>query len=337
MKVFRTEPSDRPVLPDYPFTSHDFEISADDGTPLTVHYLDEGPRDGEAILCMHGQPSWSYLYRKMIPLLTNAGYRVIAPDLIGFGYSDKPAAVEDYTYSRHVEWMSEWLTGLDLKGLTLVCQDWGGLIGLRLVGRHPERFARLVIANTGLPDSSAVTDEVAQMLGDLYAQIPVPTAEMVIEQFMTGGPGAFLYWVKYATESPSFCVRDVFAVLSGYTDETVLKGYTAPFPTPDHEAGARAFPGLVPLLPKHKDERAKNDAAWKVLEAFDRPVLTAFTDDDPVTKGGEKAFQERIPGAKGRNHPTISGGGHFLQETRPEALCEAIVTFMRDTPRPQGA
>ncbi len=331
MKVLRTPDARFENLPDYPFAPHYLDVKAQDGTPLRMHYLDEGPKDGEVILCLHGQPSWSYLYRKMIPLLTAVGYRVLAPDLIGFGKSDKPAAIEDYSYSGHVDWLEQWLLALDHTGLTLVCQDWGGLLGLRLAALHPDRFARLVVANTGLPDSTAIKPEITQMLGMLYPQVPVPSAQVVGDAFRSGAPGAFLFWVKYAAEAPDFSVRDVFGLLSDISDAAILDGYEAPFPDETYLAGARRFPSLVPLLPQGADERAKNDDAWAVLEKFEKPVLTAFADDDPVTKGGEAAFQKRIPGAKGQAHTTISGGGHFLQEHKPEALSEAIITFMRAT------
>lgn len=332
MKVMRTPDARFENLPDYPFAPHYHNVTAPDGTPLRMHYLDEGPRDGEILLCLHGQPSWSYLYRKMIPLLTAAGYRVLAPDLIGFGKSDKPGSIEDYSYSGHAAWLEEWMLALDLTGLTLVCQDWGGLLGLRLAGMHPDRFKRLVVANTGLPDSRQLAPQMSEMLGMLYPQVPVPSASDVGDAFRSGAPGAFLFWVKYAAEAPDFAVRDVFGLLSDISDDAVLNGYAAPFPDETYLAGARRFPSLVPLLPNGAEERAKNDAAWAVLEKFEKPVLTAFADDDPVTKGGEAAFQTRIPGAKGQNHVTISGGGHFLQEHRPEAFSQAIITFMRANP-----
>jgi haloalkane dehalogenase len=332
MEFVRTPDARFEDISGYAFEPHYATIVADDGTPLRLHYLDEGPRDGEIVLCLHGQPSWSYLYRKMIPLLTAAGYRVLAPDLIGFGRSDKPTRPEDYSYAGHVGWLSQWLTILDLQRLTLVCQDWGGLLGLRLVGDFPERFARLVIANTGLPDSTAVPDGAAEFLGQMYPGVPVPTAAMVMEQFQSGSPAAFLYWVKYAGEATDFSVKDVFGILSGITDEAVLAGYQAPFPDATFLAGARRFPALVPLLPEARAERLANDAAWAVLEQFDRPVLTAFSDDDPVTRGGEVQFQTRIPGARGRQHVTIHGGGHFLQELQPEAFAGAIINFLRATP-----
>ncbi|WP_095012503.1 haloalkane dehalogenase [Tsuneonella mangrovi] len=330
MEFVRT-PDDRfENLSGYDFTPHYVDVAANDGTALRVHYLDEGPRDGPIVLCMHGQPSWSYLYRKMIPLLVDAGLRVIAPDLIGFGKSDKPTSTDDYTYQAHVDWMNQWFRTLDISDVTLVCQDWGGLIGLRVVADNVDRFARLVVANTGLPSSTTVSPELSQMLGSLYPGIPVPDAAMVRSQFEAGSPGAFLFWVKYAAECPDFSVRQVFEMLSGIEDEEILRGYTAPFPDDRYIAGARKFPSLVPLLPHQQSDREANDRAWKVLERFDRPVLTAFSDGDPVTKGGEAAFQQRIPGAQGVDHVTIEGGGHFLQEDCPGPLSRAIIAFIEN-------
>ncbi len=331
MDVLRTPDARFNSLSAYPFAPHYHEVSAADGTPLRLHFVDEGPRDGPLILCMHGQPSWSYLYRKMIPFLTGAGFRVVVPDLVGFGRSDKPAQMADYTYAAHVDWMEQWLTGVDLRDATLVCQDWGGLIGLRVVADHPDRFARLVIANTGLPDTELVPDEVSEMLGGFFPSVPVPDAPMVIQKFAEGAPEAFLYWVKYASEAPSFLVRDVFRILSNIEDEAVLDGYEAPFPDNSFAAGARAFPTLVPLLPHQKAEREANDRAWAVLEQFTRPVLTAFSDGDPVTRGGEKPFQERIPGARSVSHVTIKGAGHFLQEDQSQSFSEAIIRFMNES------
>ncbi len=330
MHVIKTPDHCFENLDGYDLAPHYFEVEAEDKSKLRVHYVDEGPRDGEIILCMHGQPSWSFLYRKMIPILTASGYRVLAPDLIGFGRSDKPTHVDSYTYRNHVDWMNQWLAGLDIQGANLVCQDWGGLIGLRMVANYPDRFARLVIANTGLPDSKAVSKELSEMMGKMYEQIPIPDAQMVREQFQEGSQLAFLYWVKYAQCSPEFSVRDVFQLLSNIKGESVLDGYAAPFPDDRYIAGARAFPTLVPLMPHHENDREDNDQAWEVLKKFDRPVLTAFSDRDPVTKGGETPFQKRIPGAKNVAHVTIENGGHFLQEDQPEALSNAIINFINN-------
>ncbi len=326
MKVLRTPDSRFENLAGYGFAPRYSEVRAADGTGLRMHHIDEGPRDGRILLCLHGQPSWSYLYRRMLPRLTAAGYRVIAPDLIGFGRSDKPSSTDDYTYAGHVDWLSQWLRQMDLSGLTLVCQDWGGLIGLRVAAEQIGRFDNLVIANTGLPGTAMISDEMSAFLGQMYPAVPVPDASMVREQFQSGGPGAFLYWVKYAAECPASSIRDVFGLLSGITDETVLDGYVAPFPDDTFMAGARRFPSLVPLLPHHKPDRLANDEAWKVLETFSGRVLLSFSDSDPVTRGGDALFKARLPGAES---VTIAGGGHFLQEDASEAFSDAIIAFMR--------
>ena len=274
-----------------------------DGTSLRIHYLDEGPRDAAPVLLLHGEPSWSYLYRKFVPPLTAAGHRVIAPDLIGFGKSDKPAARADYTYERHVAWMSDWLTALDLQGITLFCQDWGGLIGLRLVAAFRDRFARLVVANTGLPVGS-------------------------------GSSAGFDAWLAFSQNVPLFPVG---AIVNGGTTRELsadeIAAYDAPFPDERYKEGARQFPTLVPITPEHASV-AENRAAWTVLERFDKPVLTAFSDKDAVTAGGEKIFIERIPGARGQPHTIITGGGHFLQEDAPEQLSTLIDSFIRSTGAP---
>ena len=268
----------------------------------------------------------------MIEPVVAAGYRVIAPDLIGFGRSDKPVNREDYTYNRHVGWVrSLLLDHLDLRDITLICQDWGGLIGLRLAAIHPDRFSRLVIANTGLPSTTSVPDEVSEMLGGFWDKVPVPKVEEVMEQISSGAPGGFLYWVKYCAETPEFSVRDVFGMLMGI-EGPELDGYCAPFPGEAYLQGARKFPSSVPLLPHHKQDRLKNDEHWKVLEAFDKPVLTAFSDNDPVTRGGEVPFLKRIEGAQNVNHVTIKGAGHFLQDDGAKELSEAVIDFIAAHP-----
>ncbi len=305
MELLRT-PEDRfDNLADYPFAPHYLTVTDADGTDLRIHYLDEGPRDAPPILLMHGEPSWSYLYRKFVPDLVARGHRVIAPDLVGFGKSDKPTARSDYTYERHVAWMSAWLTALDLTDITLFCQDWGGLIGLRLVAAFPDRFARLVIANTGLPIGSGSSD-------------------------------GFNAWLAFSQNVPQFPVG--FIVNGGTSRELTpdeIAAYDAPFPDESYKEGAREFPKLVPITPEHASV-AENQAAWKVLERFDRPVLTAFSDQDAVTKGGEKVFIDRVPGAKGQPHTIIAGGGHFLQEDAPAELCALIDTFICSSQGPQS-
>ena len=298
MKVLRTPDERFSGLADYPFAPHYQTITDADGTALRLHYIDESPRDAAPVLLMHGEPSWSYLYRKFVPALTAKGHRVVAPDLIGFGKSDKPAARTDYTYERHVAWMLDWLTATNLTNITLFCQDWGGLIGLRLVAAFPDRFARLVIANTGLP------------IG-------------------TGWSEGFDAWLKFSQSVPDFPVG--FIVNGGTTRDLTpaeIAAYDAPFPDESYKEGARQFPTLVPVTPEHASV-AENIAAWKILSAFEKPVLTCFSDKDAVTHGGEKAIIDRIPGAKGQKHTIVAGGGHFLQEDAPEQLCTIIDDFIR--------
>lgn len=297
MKVLRTPDERFAALDGYPFAPHFRTVRDADGTDLRIHYLDEGPRDGAPVLLMHGEPSWSYLYRKIVTDLVGRGRRCIAPDLIGFGKSDKPAERTDYTYERHVDWMSQWLTGLDLKGITLFCQDWGGLIGLRLVAAFPERFAAVVVSNTGLPTGSGFSEGFNAWL-NFSQNVP----ELPIGFILNGG-----------------CVRDL--------TDAEKAAYEAPYPDESYKAGARQFPALVPITPEHASV-AENKAAWAVLERFDKPLLTAFSDSDAVTKGGEKAFQDRVPGARGQAHVTLKGG-HFVQEDSPAEIAALIDGLIR--------
>src|ERR1700676_10453 len=259
MEVLPT-PDDRfDGLPGYPFAPHYADLSDQDGGTLRVHYLDEGPADGAVVVLLHGEPSWSFLYRHMVPVLVDAGMRAVAPDLVGFGRSDKPTPRAEYTFARHVEWTRALLFDrLDLSGVTLVGQDWGGLIGLRLVGEHPDRFARVVAANTFLPTGDSP-------------------------------PGkAFMNWLKFSQEVEPFptgvivdagCVSDLAP--------EVIAAYDAPFPDSTYSEGARQFPTLVPITPDDPAS-APNRAAWAVLETFDKPFLTAFSDADPITAGAER-------------------------------------------------
>jgi len=300
MKVLRTPDHCFEGLPGFGFTPHYADLPDQDGGSLRVHYLDEGPADGPVVVLLHGEPSWSFLYRHMIPVLTEAGMRSIAPDLVGFGRSDKPTPRGEYTFARHVEWMRTLLFDeLDLSGVNLVCQDWGGLIGLRLVGEHPDRFARVVAANTFLPT------------GD------------------TSPGDAFFNWQRFSQEVEVFPTGFIvnFGCVTDLAPE-VRAAYDAPFPDESFKAGARAFPMLVPSSPDDPAHDA-NVAAWVGLAAFPRPFLTAFGDSDPITKGSDRALQERIAGAQGQPHTTIVGGGHFLQEDRGEDLARVVAAFVR--------
>jgi haloalkane dehalogenase len=304
MQVLRT-PDDRfRDLPGFPFEPRYVEVPSGDDGALRMAYIDEGPRgDGEVVLLLHGEPSWSFLYRKVIERIAAAGLRVVAPDLVGFGRSDKPAARTDYTYQRHVDWVKAFLSAMDLERVTLVCQDWGGLIGLRIVGEEPERFERVIAANTFLPT------------GDQ----PMPEAFFTWRQFSQSVPELPVGFIV-----KSGCARDVAP--------EVMAAYDAPFPDETYKAGARAFPMLVPASP---DDPASepNRRAWEVLKRFERPFLTAFGDSDPITRGADRFLQGLIPGAKGRPHTTLARAGHFLQEDDGGALGQVVADFVRQTPR----
>ena len=304
MDVLRTPDERFAGLPGYDFSPHYVEVPTGEGGTLRVHHLDEGPPDApETVLLMHGEPSWSYLYRTMVPVLTAAGLRVVAPDLVGFGRSDKPAARTDYSYARHVEWMRAALFDeLGLGGLTLVGQDWGGLIGLRLVAEHPERFRRVVAANTGLPTGDTDMGE------------------------------AFLAWQRFSQEVPEMPIGAI--VSSGCTTPMpaeVVAAYDAPFPEEAYKEGARQFPLLVPCRPDDPASDA-NRRAWQTLERFEKPFLCTFSDSDPITKGADALFLSRVPGTAGQPHTTIEGGGHFLQEDRGPQLAEVVAGFVGATP-----
>jgi len=292
VRILKTPDERFAGLADWPYAPRYATVIDADGTAMQLHYVDEGARDGPVVLLMHGEPSWAYLYRKIIAGLAAAGCRAIAPDLIGFGRSDKPADRNDYTYERHVEWTGQWLAQMDLRDITLFCQDWGGLIGLRLVAAHPELFAGVVAGNTGLPVGAGLSEGFEAWLN--FSQ-SVPT--LPIGFILNGG-----------------CLRDL--------SPEEIAAYEAPFPDESYKEGARQFPKLVPIMPGHASV-AENQAAWKVLERFDKPFVTAFSDGDAVTRGGEAAFQARVPGARGQPHVTLHGG-HFLQEDSPTEIIAVL-------------
>ena len=293
MQVLRTPDSRFDNLADWRFAPHYVDITdAATGQALRMAYVDEGPRDGAPVLLLHGEPSWSYLYRHIIAGLVSSGHRVLAPDLVGFGRSDKPADRNDYTYERHVSWLSQWFTDMDLRNVTLFCQDWGGLLGLRLVAAFPERFAGVVVANTGLPIGTAFSEGFAQWLA--FSQ---STEDLPIGVIVNMGTA-----------------RELSA------DE--VAAYDAPFPDASYKGGACQFPTLVPITPDHGSVD-ENKAAWVVLTQFDKPFVTAFSDADPITAGGDALFQKLVPGAKDQPHVTLSGA-HFLQEDCPDDIVKVI-------------
>jgi len=302
MDIVRTPDERFENLPDFPYAPRYVEVDdGEDGT-LRVHHLDEGPADAAPVLLMHGEPTWSYLYRHVIPVLVDAGHRVIAPDLVGFGRSDKPVAMSDHTYARQVEWMRQALFDrLDLRDITFLGQDWGSLVGLRLVALEPDRYARVAIGNGGLPTGHGPASE------------------------------AFLAWQRFSQETEDFPVgRIIDGGCTTSLSPEVVAAYDAPFPDDSYKAAARIFPTLVPTSaedPATPDQ----EAAWKVLERFDRPFLLCFSDSDPITRGGDKPFLAKVPGAQGQPHTTIEGGGHFLQEDRGRELGQVLADFIART------
>jgi len=297
MEITRTPDERFTVLQGFPFEPRYVEIDHQ-GTKLRMHYVDEGDRSSDPVLMLHGEPSWSYLYRKMIPIIRDAGHRCVAPDLIGFGRSDKLIRREDYSYQFHVDLLTAFIEALDLKRITLVCQDWGGLLGLRIAAEHPDRFARIVAANTFLPTGDQKPSE------------------------------GFLRWQQYSQTVENFHVGGI--IKGGCATELspeVIAAYNAPFPDDSYKAGARQFPVLVPTRPD--DPAAEpNRRAWEVLKQWQKPFLTAFSDQDPVTAGADKVLQKLIPGCAGQPHTTITGGGHFLQEDKGEELARVVVDFI---------
>ena len=333
MKVLRTPDERFENLPGYPFAPHYTDVPDGDDGSLRVHHVDEGPRDGDVVICMHGQPSWSYLYRHMIPLLTEAGLRVIAPDLPGYGRSDKPGALEDYSYDRQVAWMNAWLEANDFRDATFFGQDWGGLIGLRMVAENPDRFARVVIGNTGLPCPEGVSPERNDFVHEFRRSAPTPTMPEMAQAL--GNPDSehpertFAYWQKYTweTEDPP-----VGLLIAGSVDGRTLgaeeiAAYDAPFPDASYKMAVRAMPSQVPTLSDDPTLPAQK-AAWEVFAKWEKPFLCAFCDNDPVTRGGDRPFRERVPGAQGQPHVTIEGGSHFFQEGRAAELAKVIIDFV---------
>ena len=306
MKALRTPEERFAALPSFGHEPRYGDVG-EPGEPLRMAWVEAGPPDGPVVVLLHGEPTWSFLYRTMLPVLAGAGLRAVAPDLVGFGRSDKPADIGDHSYARHVEWTRRLLFDvLDLRDVTLVGQDWGGLIGLRLVAEHPARFAGVVASNTGLPTGETRMPAVWERFRDVVVGAP----ELQVSRLVAAG-----------------CREPLAGV--------VLAGYDAPFPDPSFMAGPRAMPRLVPTTPDDPGGIA-NRAAWTALARFERPLLCAFTDGDPITAGGDRRIREVVPGARDQPHVTIAGGGHFVQEDRGEELARVVVDFVRSTPGSTG-
>ncbi|MFQ5834121.1 MAG: haloalkane dehalogenase [Candidatus Thorarchaeota archaeon] len=315
--ILRTPDSRFKNLPDYPFSPNYTEIHG-----IRIHYVDEGPKDAPPVLLLHGEPSWSYLYRKMIPPLNEAGLRTVAPDIVGFGRSDKLPKTKDYSYQMHVDIMAEFVNQLNLQNITLFGQDWGGMIGLRVLGEQPDRFARVVAANTGLPAMKGIKGR----LGATLFRLQLMREGKVTAEELRQRP-SFLRWVAYSQTTPTLPIGEI---LQGATvtdlPPDVIQAYEAPFPDESYKAGARVFPALVPT------QLRENQKVWdEVLTKWEKPFLTAFSDRDPITAGGERPFQKRIPGAQNREHVTIKNAGHFLQEDKGEELAQVLLDFIRES------
>lgn len=296
METLRTPDERFQGLPEFAFEPNFVEVGG-----LRIHYVDEGPREAPVVLLLHGEPSWSYLYRRMIPVIAGGGFRAVAPDLVGFGRSDKPVRREDYTYQRHVDWVRGFIEAIDLEGITLFGQDWGGLIGLRIAAEDEARFDRIIAANTFLPT------------GD------IPPSE------------AFLRWRDYSQRVEDLDIGWIVnrSCVTELPDE-VRAAYAAPFPNKSYKAGALQFPLLVPITPDDPASQP-NRRAWEVLARWGKPFLTCFSDSDPVTRGGERFFQAAVPGAEGQPHTVIEGAGHFLQEDKGEEVAQVVVEFLEKT------
>ena len=297
MKLLSTPAERFENLPDFPFKPHFIKV---DG--INIHYLDEGNKQAEVILLMHGEPSWCFLYRHMIPILVEGGYRILAPDLVGFGRSDKPTEQTDHTYKKHVDWITNWLQLLDVNNITLFCQDWGSLIGLRVAIENQERFSRIFLSNGGLPTG---------------------------EQRMTD---AFLNWREFSRTTDKFYIgRIIQGATTTKLSRDILKAYDAPFFDDSFKAGARIMPSLVPIS-RDDPEHEANKKAIEQFAKWKKPFITAFSDGDPVTRGGDRFWQAIVPGAQNQKHTTIKNAGHFVQEDKGPELANLIIKFIKNNP-----
>ena len=354
MQILRTPEDQFAGVKDYPFAPHYTVVKTHDGSDLRIHHIDEGPVDGPVILCMHGQPVWSYLYARMVPHLVKAGIRVIAPDLPGYGKSDKPAAREDFSYQRQVDWMNQWLVQNNFSNLTFFGQDWGGLIGLRMVADNNDRFDRVAIGNTGLPYNPDASESLIARIKAFRASPLKLNLYSMMRQIskMDGvkgesGVDKFAYWQKYTWETENLPVgiiassmmepRNKLAValelFTGYIGlrkispfrTSLSKAMEAPFPTPAYKMATRAMPSQVPTIPDQSLQAQKK--AWDFFKKFNKPFICIGAGNDPVTNGFEKQWLKNVPGTKGQAHTTI-GGGHFFQWTKPEKLSQLLAEFI---------
>ncbi len=352
MEILRTPEKSFANLKDYPYEPHYTTISTHDDSKLRIHHIDVGPEDGPIILCMHGQPVWSYLYTKMIPFFSDAGIRVICPDLPGYGKSDKPAAREDYSFQRQVDWMTDWLKTNDFKNISFFGQDWGGLIGLRMVANEPDRFNKVAMGNTGLPYNPDVPFDVVDKVNSFRESnlklTPVTMFKQVrqMDSKKTHPALKFMYWQKFCWETvdlpigflmeqsmgkPSTIQRLLYLAfvnlgISNYFPfkSQLAKAYDAPFPNDKYKMGPRAMPSHVPTIPDESLEAQR--IARDVFKHWDKPFLSVFAGDDPVTNGIERDVLNMCPNAKSAEH---IGGGHFYQWTRPKELSELLINFIK--------
>jgi len=300
-------------LPDFPFEPRYFSLADARFGRLRMHYIDEGPRDAPVVLMLHGEPTWSFLYRKVIRQVSQAGYRAVAPDHIGFGRSDKLMNRADYSYQAYVDWLRQFVLGLDLQRITVLCQDWGGPIGLRVLSELPERFDAVIAANTLLPNCEPPPRGVADWPGRQIAE-----------------------WVAVTAAADDLPVGEIVAGASHVRPEArVLAAYDAPFPDASYKAAVLEFPSLIPIAGTMPGV-AENRRVWDLLEGFEKPFMTAFSDHDPSTRAWEAVFQGRVPGARGQPHRQIPGAGHFLQEEQGEALAAAVLDFLPPTSHLSG-
>ena len=351
MKVLRTPDKYFANIKDYPFDPIYTDIYADDGTEIRIHHIDEGPSDGPILLAMHGQPVWSYLYSKMIPILNDSGIRVIAPDLVGYGKSDKPASRNDYSYQNQVDWMNQWLVKNDLNDLIFFGQDWGGLIGLRMIVDNPDRFTKISMGNTGLPympnTPKAVIDEVLKFRKSKIKLTPLNMSKEVrkMDSGKTHPALKFMYWQKFCWDTVDLPTGLLMTQMMGKNSKLnsaayylfvslglgkffpfksdVAKAYEAPFPNPSYKMGPRAMPSHVPTIPDQSLDAQKK--AREVFKNWEKPFLSVFAGDDPVTNGIERDVLEMCPNAKSAPH---IGGGHFYQWTRPKELSNLLINFI---------